>query len=195
MNLLDAVIALSEDSKQRLREGGLTAPPIHVVPLPIKMYSLTKHVDPNLVLFVGGPAPHKGKHVFDAAMKIVQAQRPEIVGKSMFGVERHQVLREIARAACLVVPEQWPNPGPVVIAEAQLLGTPVVASAIGGIPEMHPARLCPHTYVEFFAASIFDIVSMSFPEHAGQAGQKDADRRHDHATIRKKMDEVYQGCV
>ena len=201
MNRLDAVIALSQNSKARLIEGGLTVPPIHVVPVPV--FTLREQDgddrylpdrDPNLVLFVGGLAPHKGKHIFDAAMKIVQAQHPEVVGKSMFGAERHQVLREIARAACLVVPEQWPNPGPVVIAEAQLLGTPVVASAVGGIPEMEPASLCPAADHESFAAAILEIHQRRFTGDHPWVTEK-ARSRHDPATIREKLMKAYAQCL
>ena len=224
MNRLDAVIALSEDSKRRLRDGGLVVPQIHVVPLPVTVPKFEMasplesavHVarggpppaplfgpvpgdrlvrDPNLVLFVGGHAPHKGKHIFDAAMKIVQSERHEAVGKSMVGANRHQVLREIARAACLVVPEQWPNPGPVVVVEAQLLGTPVVASNIGGIPELRPYRLCGHNDPRAFAGAISEIISMYCPWHAGEAWQEIARRRHGHAVIREKITEVYASCA
>ena len=197
MNRLDAVIALSEDSKRRLREGGLTVPPIHVVPLPVtvpkfKMIGdFQPGRDPNLVLFVGGPAPHKGKHIFDAAMKIVQDKRPEVIGKSMFGAERHQVLREIARAACLVVPEQWPNMGPVVIAEAQLLGTPVVASDTGGIREMWPRSICKANDPEDFAEEIIAVLKSPGPD---VVTQEQAHRRHDPAVVREQLMEVYQSC-
>ena len=199
MNRLDAVIALSEDSKRRLREGGLTVPPIHVVPLPVTVPLSGPPVpddhlvrDLNLVLFVGGSPPHKGKHIFDAAMKIVQDKRPEVVGKSMFGAKRHRVLREIARAACLVVPEQWPNPGPVVIAETQLLGTPVVASDIGGIREMWPRSLCKANDPEDFAEEIIAVLKSPGPD---VVTQEQAHRRHDPAVVHEQLMEVYRLCA
>ena len=214
LNRLDAVICLSEHSKQLLRDCGLTVPPIHVVPLPVTVPRID-HVpnrnwlldqqdigpvlrDPNLVLFVGGPAPHKGKHIFDAAMKIVQQELPWIVGKSMTGATRDQVLREIARAACLVVPEQWPNPGPVVIVEAQLLGTPVVASRVGGIPEMGPTLVCDPAAADF-AEKITQVLSMNssplfmaYPSPLLESGPAKA--RHDPASVRAQLAEVYRSC-
>jgi len=41
----------------------------------------------------------------------------------------------LARAAVVVVPEQWENMAPLILIEAMLLGKPIVAGNIGGIPE------------------------------------------------------------
>ena len=93
-----------------------------------------------------------------------------------------------------MVPEQWPNPGPVVIAEAQLLGTPVVASAVGGIPEMEPASLCPAAYHESFAAAILEIHQRRFTGDHPWVTEK-ARSRHDPATIREKLMKAYAQCL
>jgi glycosyltransferase involved in cell wall biosynthesis len=49
--------------------------------------------------------------------------------------DRAEIKRLIAEAAVVVVPEQWENMSPLLVMEAMLAGTPVVASRIGGIPE------------------------------------------------------------
>ena len=159
LNQLDAVICLSRYSEKLLREHGMTAP-IHVVPLPVTVAPLrdSGERDPNLVLYLGGQAAHKGWHIWQQIVERLQAERPEVVCKAMHGATRTQALREIARAACLVVPEQWPNPGPMVIAEAQLLGTPVVASGIGGIPAMKPTAMCPANSPELFGQLIWMLL-------------------------------------
>lgn len=41
----------------------------------------------------------------------------------------------LKNAAVVVVPEQWENMAPLILIEAMLLGKPIVASDIGGIPE------------------------------------------------------------
>ena len=42
----------------------------------------------------------------------------------------------MGRALALVAPSVWPEPFGIVVAEAITAGRPVVASAIGGIPEI-----------------------------------------------------------
>jgi glycosyltransferase involved in cell wall biosynthesis len=46
--------------------------------------------------------------------------------------------RFFSRIDCLVVPSEWKEPAPLVVNEAAARGVPVVASAIGGIPELVP---------------------------------------------------------
>jgi glycosyltransferase involved in cell wall biosynthesis len=57
-------------------------------------------------------------------VKILGWQSPETLSQTM------------ASAACLVVPSIWPEPAGIVILEALRSGVPVVASRIGGIPEL-----------------------------------------------------------
>jgi glycosyltransferase involved in cell wall biosynthesis len=47
-----------------------------------------------------------------------------------------QVREVLVRAALAVVPSTWPEPLGLVVLEALACGVPVVASAVGGIPEM-----------------------------------------------------------
>lgn len=42
----------------------------------------------------------------------------------------------LARASCLVFPVQWPEPFGLVMIEALVSGTPVIASAMGSVPEV-----------------------------------------------------------
>lgn len=50
--------------------------------------------------------------------------------------KNEEVLQMIPESKAVVVPEQWLNPGPVISLEAMFLGKPVIASNIGGIPEL-----------------------------------------------------------
>ena len=46
------------------------------------------------------------------------------------------LFQKMAQATCLVLPSIWPEPAGIVILEALRAGIPVVASRIGGIPEL-----------------------------------------------------------
>jgi glycosyltransferase involved in cell wall biosynthesis len=47
-----------------------------------------------------------------------------------------QIARFISEANCVLVPSIWPENSPMVILEALQCGTPIIASSIGGIPEL-----------------------------------------------------------
>lgn len=103
------------------------------------------------LLFVGALSAHKGVHVLlDAYRRLPappplcligtrQADTPTTLptGVSVaVDVPHPEVLRAMAGAAMLITPSTWPEPMGMVAAEAQLVGTPVIASRIGGLAEM-----------------------------------------------------------
>lgn len=70
---------------------------------------------------------------------VADAEGVELVGW-VAGDAKDAFLRSID---CLVVPSVWKEPAGFVINEARAYGLPVVAAAIGGIPEYVPARSRP----------------------------------------------------
>jgi glycosyltransferase involved in cell wall biosynthesis len=46
----------------------------------------------------------------------------------------------LAVADVVAIPSTWPDPGPLAVIEAVATGTPLVAAAVGGIPELLPAE-------------------------------------------------------
>ena len=198
MNQLDAIICLSGNSENNLRIHGYTAP-IHRVPLPITVpgdLADWDEVAPNRVMFLGGLAPHKGRQVFMGAMKHVQGQIPGAYPYEIpHPMERRGILKEITESEMLVVPEQWANPGPCVIVEAALLGTPVVAACIGGIPEMGLAD--HYSWTPSFAdlaQSIIKRLELGRDREIIMRGVE-ARKRHDPVAVNQQLDAVYKGVL
>ena len=162
------------------------------------------------VLFVGLVAPEKGIDVLVSAFSRVVAESPRAVLHVVGGyapgyVERvlmPQVSRldlvdrvvvhgqqpaaviadRLSRAALLVQPTLM-DTAPNVLAEARAAGVPVVASAVGGIPELIDDKvdglLVPPHSAERLAAAI--VALLSDPAAATAMGERGRDRvRRDH---------------
>lgn len=89
---------------------------------------------------VGPSPPWRGSRVW--AETFVRAARAT-PGVEVRGMEdRAGVLRALAEADVLVVPSTWEENAPLVLSEARAAGVRIVASDVGGIPEVAPgARL------------------------------------------------------
>lgn len=104
------------------------------------------------LLYVGQLSRHKGVDVLLAAYRRLASPPPLVMlgtpapttpateslpaGVTMrTSVEHQSVIAAMVRAACVVIPSVWPDPLPMTVSEAQNCGVPVIASAVGGIPE------------------------------------------------------------
>lgn len=119
----------------------------------------------NTILFTGWIQPHKGLHVLLQAMPAILKEIPDaklyVLGSydvkfnykgeidrliKKLGLQSHVVLlgkrsqKEVnsflQKASVVAVPEQWENMSPLIVTEAMALSKPIVASSIGGIPEL-----------------------------------------------------------
>ena len=84
----------------------------------------------GVVLKVAGSGPDE-KRLIDKAFELCGA-RVEFLGH-INGTEKQRVISE---ALCTVVPSEWYENFPLSIVESMSLGTPVIASNIGGLPDM-----------------------------------------------------------
>jgi glycosyltransferase involved in cell wall biosynthesis len=151
--------SLKDDGLQlpglRIEPTGVPLPdPTSQTPLPAE--------GPLQVLFLGTWVPHKGPQVLARALAALPKQlfdddliRAKAVGPAPFPAFQQEVLAEsqgrlnsqaavapsevprlLAAADVVVVPSVWAENAPLVALEARAEGRPVIASDIGGLPEL-----------------------------------------------------------
>jgi len=164
LQLVDHFIVLSENSAQILRSYGIDDKSISVIPLPLYDSACNlEDLDNGLIVFAGWLSYNKGLHILIRAMqdvvKNVKDAHLEVLGiggvesyikeieKSirerglsgkvqLFGrLSQDEVRAILKKANVVVIPEQWENVSPLIMAEAASFARPMVASSIGGIKE------------------------------------------------------------
>ena len=179
MARLHRIVVLSEFMKSRLVANGLPADRIVVRPpeIPVRGGGPAAAPDGEIdLLFVGQLIRGKGVQLLLPAMARMKRRRTlDIVGTGNL----EPALRALAEklgladrvrfrgfrtdpqdwmraAACVVVPSFWQEPYGLVAAEAVALGKPVVAFAIGGLPEAcgGKATLVPPGDIAALAAAL-----------------------------------------
>jgi len=131
-----------------------------------KLNLRNERIKKNSILFVGWIVPRKGLHVIINAMPKILKEVPnaklyvdgqedpyeEVYKKEIESKikekqlkkhvflfkkqEKGKIQKLIAKSEVLVVPEQWQNMSPLIVIECMMFGKGIVASNIGGIPEL-----------------------------------------------------------
>jgi glycosyltransferase involved in cell wall biosynthesis len=166
LNKINGFLVASISNKRLLSAYGIAPQKLVVVrqvydPLVVKTRAKIKK---NTVYLNAWMAFHKGVHIAVAAMAKVIKEIPEArlyidtkvfdrkyeqkiiemikeldLEKKVFISQKPSLevyLRHIKEANVVIVPEQWENMGPTTLGDAMTMGKAIVASKIGGIPEI-----------------------------------------------------------
>jgi len=191
LKMIDYFIVLSESSRSILIKYGIESYRIIKYRLSFpKLGKLRKKVEENLILYVGWVVPHKGLHILVKAMKEVIKRKKNVklcvIGDYevdsdytsyikdlirryklkenviLLGRKSFDEVREFySKAKVVVIPEQWENVSPLVAIEAKHFKKKIVASKIGGIPEIlegADAILVEPSNYKSFAKAILKVI-------------------------------------
>jgi glycosyltransferase involved in cell wall biosynthesis len=144
-----AFLAPSAFLAARVVDGGL--PPGRTTVLPNAIAGRSSGEAQGYILFAGSVAAHKGVDVavraaVEAGVRLVVAGAGPLLDELREGrppgveflghVEVDEVERLMSRAAAVVVPSVWYENASICVLEALAAARPVIASEIGGLPEM-----------------------------------------------------------
>jgi glycosyltransferase involved in cell wall biosynthesis len=220
-HVFDRVVALSHGMKAKLEAEGIS--PVEVVYNGVPERPLRPALqDPPTTVFAGRLVPEKGVDVLLQAFAQILPQVPQarllIAGQGSeanflqtlaaelnvsYAVTwlghrpRAEMEQQFEAAWVQVVPSQWEEPFGNVSTEAMMRGTAVIASAVGGQPEIVQdgitGFLVPPGSVDAIALPLLKLLrDRSLAEQMGQAGRQRAlthfseDRRTD------RFIEIYQ---
>ena len=150
-------VAPSRFLRDRVVEGGLPATKVRVLRNPVELPDLpAEPIGPPVVAYTGRLVEEKGLHVLlDAASRLPPGVRVRVTGSGRLRADLAarvarealpvdllgpgtpaDVGRELRRASLAVLPSVWWENCPMALLEAAAAAVPVVASAVGGVPEL-----------------------------------------------------------
>lgn len=213
----DALIVASEHVRRQAIATGYPAGQVRVVPYFVDTVDPAPP-EPAVILTAGRLVREKGFDLFlDALGTLTRPWRAIIAGDGMerAALERHARQRGLAdavtfagwqdeagmdawyrRASIVVMPSRWPEPSGILGLEAMAHARPVVAFAVGGIPEWLEdgvtGRLVPPLDAPALGRALDDL--LADPARAarmGEAGRTRAGARFAAAAHLDALDAVY----
>lgn len=146
---VDRFIALTPFARTRFLAAGLPGHRVRIKPNGLADPGFDMEAPRSGVLFVGRLVPEKGVATLAEAARAcripitligegpLEGRLRDTPGVTLLGPQPPATVQAMmARAEALVVPSQWYEGMPMVIAEAFSLGTPVVASRIGALADL-----------------------------------------------------------
>ena len=145
----DAWVSPSAYLAEGLVQDGFPRDQIHHVPNFVEVRAVPGELGQNVV-FAGRLAEEKGIAEVAALALALPERRIDVFGdgacRAMLAPapnvtlhgsrSRAEVHAALAEAGVVIVPSRWPENQPYAVLEAQLLARPVVATAVGGVPEL-----------------------------------------------------------
>ncbi len=218
-NMVDAYIALTEFSRQKLTEGGLPAEKMFVKPNFVHPAPAVGKGDGGYALFVGRLSEEKGVSTLLAAWKKLAGEIPlRIVGDGPLAeivksaskesqaiewlgrVSRDQVVALMRRATLLIFPSIWYEGFPMSIVEAFAVGLPVVASDLGAMSSLVRHQ---QTGLHFRAGNVDELVmqvrwARSHPEavqEMRQAARKEFEAKYAEERNHEMLLDIYHTAI
>jgi glycosyltransferase involved in cell wall biosynthesis len=177
-------LGLSEDAPVVFCAARFTAEKGHGVLL--QAMAVVAREYPSAVLVLAGDGPLRG------AVE-TESRRRALEDRVRFLGQRGDVPRLLAASDVVVVPSLWESL-PRVVLEAMALGRPVVASAVGGIPEAvldgETGLLVPAGDPQRLAEVVVDLLRAPARRTAlGEAGQR---RARADFSLQRSLSEIYE---
>lgn len=218
-NKVDAYIALTEFSRQKLTQGGLPAEKIFVKPNFAHPAPTVGNGAGDYALFVGRLSEEKGVSTLLAAWKQLATEIPlkivgdgpltEMVKSATQGssalewagrVKHEQVTNLMQRASLLIFPSIWYEGFPMSLVEAFAVGLPVVASNLGAMSSLVRHR---QTGLHFRAGDADDLVTQvrwvrTHPAELGEMRRAARQEYEAHYTAERNCEmliHIYQAAI
>lgn len=206
---------------EKFRESGVAAQRIwhQFYTIDLRQYPFSEGFDDYFVYY-GRLSEEKGILTLLQAMLQVQQSKLLIIGDgpqraalekfaathqlsnvvftgAKFGQELTQL---VSRAKFVVVPSEWYDNSPLVIYESFSMGRPVLATALGGMPELIEDGVNGRLFAPKDAAGLSRMLNEMLRDEKGlramgQAGRATAEREFDPEVHYHKIHEVYQRLV
>lgn len=205
-DLVDAFVAPCAFMREKLVQGGFPKAKIHVIPQGVDAGTAPPSGEKgNYILFFGRLSPEKG---LDTLLEAYQNLAPDadliLAGRGEDGyeaflrglvrpafrdrvrfvgfVQEPELSELVSRALCSVTPSRWPDNAPLSVLESALQGTPVLAAAIGGIPELVEDGVTGRLFSPGSAADLADTLGRMLADRRtldamGRAARERALRR------------------